>query len=52
MDVTGTRRSRPKFTREAATRLWLHRQGFDRPRGATSLGAAAFVDHLELSSDI
>ncbi len=45
--MTATRRSRPKFTREAATRLWLHRQGFDRPRGSTPLGAAAFVDHLE-----
>ena len=45
--MTGTRRSRPKFTREAATRLWLHRQGFDRPRGSTPLDAAAFVGHLE-----
>ena len=45
--MTRTRRSRPKFTREAATRLWLHRQGLGRPRGSTSLGAAAFVDHLE-----
>lgn len=45
--MTGTRRSRPKFTREAATRLWLHRQGFGRPRGSTRLDAPALVDHLE-----
>ena len=45
--MSGTRRSRPKFTREAATRLWLHRQGLDRPRGSTPLEPAAFVDHLE-----
>ncbi|MYA33262.1 MAG: winged helix-turn-helix domain-containing protein [Gemmatimonadales bacterium] len=46
-DVTGSGRRRPTFSREAATRLWLRRQGLDRPRRSSPLDPAAFVDHLE-----
>ena len=45
--MTATRRRPPRVARRAAAKLWLHRQGFDRPREATSLDAGAFVDHLE-----
>ena len=45
--MTGTRRRPPQFSREAAVRLWLHRQGLARPRGSTPLDRRAFVDHLE-----
>ncbi len=36
-----------KIEREAAVRLWLHRQGLDRPRGAARLDSGSFVAHLE-----
>ena len=37
----------PTFSRDAAVRLWLRRQGLDRPRGSLTLGPQTFTDHLE-----
>ena len=36
-----------RLSREAAVRLWLHRQGLAAPRGSSPLDRPAFVGHLE-----